>query len=153
MLFRSPYLVRWPARVKAGGVTAQHAITMDWVATFLDAAGVEPHADYPLDGISLMNILRNPKRTVRRDLFWKMLFRSQKALRSGDWKYLSVDGDEFLFNLSRDERERANFGKRDPQRLAAMRAKYLAWEESLPRHPDASYAVPATKADLVTPSS
>jgi arylsulfatase A-like enzyme len=150
---RVPYLVRWPARVKARGVTAQHAITMDWVATFLDAAGVEPHVGYPLDGISLMNILKNPKRTVRRDLFWKMLYRSQKALRSGDWKYLSVEGDEFLFNLAKDERERANFGKRDPKRLAAMRAKYLAWEEALPKHPDATYSVVATKADMVTPSS
>jgi arylsulfatase A-like enzyme len=126
---------------------------MDWVTTFLDAAGVKPHAQYPLDGISLMNVLKNPKRTIKRDLFWKMLYRNQKALRSGDWKYLSVEGDEFLFNLAKDERERANFGKRDPQRLAEMRARYAEWEAALPKHPDASYSVPATKADLVTPSS
>jgi arylsulfatase A-like enzyme len=48
---RVPYIVRWPAKVKAGGVTKQTAITMDWVATFLDAAGVAPHKDYPLDGM------------------------------------------------------------------------------------------------------
>jgi hypothetical protein len=82
-----------------------------------------------------------------------MLFRDQKASRVGDWKYLSVEGDEFLFNLSRDPRERANYARRDPQRLAAMRACYLAWEAALPTHPDAAYSVPATKADLVTPSS
>ena len=82
-----------------------------------------------------------------------MLFRNQKAMRSGDWKYLSVEGDEFLFNLAKDERERANFGKRDPERLAAMRAKYQAWDDALPKHPDAVYSVPATKADMVTPSS
>jgi arylsulfatase A-like enzyme len=150
---RVPYIVRWPGKVKPGGVTAQQAITMDWVTTFLDAAGVKPHAQYPLDGISLMNVLKNPKRTIKRDLFWKMLYRNQKALRSGDWKYLSVEGDEFLFNLAKDERERANFGKRDPQRLAEMRARYAEWEAALPKHPDASYSVPATKADLVTPSS
>ena len=40
-----------------------------------------------------------------------------------------------------------------PQRLAALREKFKAWEESLPKHPDASYSVPAAKADLVTPSS
>ena len=150
---RVPYIVRWPAKVKPGGVTQQMAITMDWVATFLDAAGVKPDRNYPLDGESLLSVLKNPAKTFPRELFWKMLYRNQKALRSGDWKYLSVEGDEFLFNLAKDERERANFGKRDPQRLAAMRAKYLAWEESLPQHPDATYSVPATKADLVTPSS
>ncbi|HTP60763.1 MAG TPA: sulfatase-like hydrolase/transferase [Burkholderiales bacterium] len=150
---RVPYIVRWPAKVKAGGVTKQTAITMDWVATFLEAAGVEPDPKFPLDGKSLLNVIRKPTKTFDRDLFWKMLFRNQKALRSGGWKYLSVDGDEFLFDLSRDERERANYGKREPKRLAAMREKYLAWEETLPKHPDACYSVPATKADLVTPSS
>ena len=88
---------------------------MDWVATFLDAAGVSPHKDYPLDGKSLLPVLKNPAKIFKRDLFWKMLFRSQKAMRSGDWKYLSVEGDEFLFNLAKDERERANYGKRDPE--------------------------------------
>ena len=126
---------------------------MDWVATFLDAAGVKSHPDYPLDGVSLLSVLKNPAKTFERELYWKMLFRSQKALRAGDWKYLSVEGDDFLFNLAKDQRERANFAKRDPKRLTAMRARYLAWEETVPTHPDATYSVPATKADLVTPSS
>jgi hypothetical protein len=82
-----------------------------------------------------------------------MLFRNQKALRSGDWKYLSVEGDEFLFNLALDERERGNHAKRDPRRLVALRARYQAWDDALPKHPDATYTVPATRADMVTPSS
>jgi len=82
-----------------------------------------------------------------------MLFRNQKAMRSGDWKYLSVEGDEFLFNLAKDERERANHGRREPARLAAMRAKYLAWEESMPRHPDATYSVVSSRELIATPSS
>jgi arylsulfatase A-like enzyme len=150
---RVPYIVRWPGVVRPGGVTAQHAVTMDWVPTFLEAAGVKPHAGYPLDGISLMKVLKSPKKTVKRDLYWKMLYREQRALRSGGWKYLSVEGNEFLYNLALDERERANWGKREPERLAAMRAKYQAWDDSLPKHPDATYSVPATKADLATPSS
>ena len=36
---RVPYVVRWPARTPAGTVTEQLAITMDWVPTFLEAAG------------------------------------------------------------------------------------------------------------------
>jgi len=149
---RVPYIVRWPAKVKAGGVTAQHAITMDWVATILDAAGVAADGNYPLDGESLLKVIQKPEKTFARELFWKMLYRSQKAMRSGDWKYLSIEGDEFLFNLEKDERERANFGKREPKRLVALRSRYLAWEEALPKHADASYSVPATKADLAQPA-
>ena len=150
---RVPYIVRWPGVVKPGGVTAQPAITMDWVATFLDAAGVAPDRNYPLDGKSLLPVLKNPKKTFARELYWKMLFREQKALRAGDWKYFSVEGNEFLYNLASDERERANWGKRAPKRLDELRAKYLEWENALPKHPDASYSVPATRADLAVPSS
>ncbi len=149
---RVPYIVRWPAKVKAGVVTAQQAVTMDWVATFLDIAKIFPDKNYPLDGRSLLKVLQKPGKTFERELYWKMLYRNQKAMRSGDWKYLSIEGDEFLFNLAQDERERANRGKREPKRLAALRSRYLAWEETLPKHPDASYSVPATKADLAQPS-
>jgi arylsulfatase A-like enzyme len=62
-------------------------------------------------------------------------FRGQKALRSGEWKYLVLDGDEFLFDLSRDQRERANLARRHPDRLADLRARYAAWEAALPPIP------------------
>ena len=150
---RVPYIVRWPALVKPGGVTAQHAVTMDWVATFLDAAGVKPHPDYPLDGRSLLQVLKSPKKTFARELYWKMLFREQKALRAGDWKYFSVEGNEFLFNLAKDERERANYAMREPKVFSLLKEKYSAWEAQLPKHPDAIYSVPATRADLAVPSS
>jgi len=150
---RVPYVVRWPGRVKAGGVTAQLAITMDWVATFLDAAGVKPHPDYPLDGVSLLKVLESPAATFERDLYWRMKYRDQRAVRSGGWKYFASEDGEFLFDLSRDERERANLARREPQRLAELRAKYEAWERSIPAMPpDAAYSIPYTRADLAHPS-
>jgi arylsulfatase A-like enzyme len=150
---RVPYIVRWPARVRPGRVTAQLAITMDWVATFLEAAGVTPHPDYPLDGISLLPVLADPDARLQRELFWRMKFRNQKAMRAGTWKYLSLDGDEFLFDLAQDARERANRGRREPGRLAAMRARYAAWEATMPAlPPDAAFAIPYGKADLAQPS-
>jgi arylsulfatase A-like enzyme len=150
---RVPYIVRWPGRIPAGRTTAQLVITMDWVATFLDAAGVAPHRDYPLDGISLLPVLAAPDRTIERELFWRMKFRNQKAMRAGSWKYLSLDGDEFLFDLSVDQRERANRGRAEPERLAAMRARYAAWEATIPPlPPEATFSIPFTKADLAQPS-
>ena len=51
---RVPYIVRWPARgLSAGQTYEQLAIGMDWTATFLAAAGISAHPDYPLDGIDL----------------------------------------------------------------------------------------------------
>jgi arylsulfatase A-like enzyme len=149
---RVPCIARWPAHVKAGGGTSQPAITMDWVATILDAAGASPHPAYSLDGVSLLEVLHSPQAIFERELFWRMKFRNQKAMRAGNWKWLSLDGDEFLFDLVRDPRERANRSRHEPQRLAAMRARYADWENALPQFPEATFSVPATRADLAQPS-
>jgi arylsulfatase A-like enzyme len=127
---RVPYIARWPARLPAGRTTGQLAITMDWVPTFLEAAGVSAHPDYPLDGVSLL------KETPDRELFWRMKFRDQKAMRSGSWKYLSIEGNEFLFDLSRDARERANMRYREPAKFDSLRAAYAAWEAGMPGIPE-----------------
>jgi arylsulfatase A-like enzyme len=150
---RVPYIARWPGRVPAGTATAQLAITMDWVPTFLEAAGVTPHPDYPLDGFDLNPVLRSPSRTVERDLFWRMKFRQQKAVRSGHWKWLSLEGNEFLYDLARDPRERANRARREPERFAELRARYQAWEKTVPPiPPDALVSLIGTPAELAKPS-
>lgn len=132
---RVPLIARWPGRIPAGRVSGQLAITMDWAATFLDAAAVAPHADYPLDGISLMNVLQDPSSTIERELYWRMKYREQKAMRAGNWKYLSLEGNEFLFDLAKDARERANLGRREAARLEAMRTRYQEWEAGVPPIP------------------
>jgi len=151
---RVPYIVRWPGRVPAGTVSAQHAITMDWSATMLAAAGVSAHPGFPLDGVSLLGVLERPQAIFERELFWRMKFRRQKAMRSGNWKYLAIEEDEYLFDLSRDARERANLARRESERLAAMRERWMAWEKTVPTLPeDATYSIPYTKADMAMPSS
>ncbi|HVC12658.1 MAG TPA: sulfatase-like hydrolase/transferase, partial [Burkholderiales bacterium] len=151
---RVPYIVRWPGRVPAGTVTAQHAITMDWSATMLAAAGVSAHPGFPLDGVSLLGVLERPQEIFERELFWRMKFRRQKAMRSGNWKYLAIEEDEYLFDLSRDARERANLARRESERLAAMRERWMAWEKTVPTLPeDATFSIPYSKADMAMPSS
>jgi len=131
---RVPYIARWPARLPAGQRYDRLAIGMDWTATFLAAANVKPHPDYPLDGIDLFG------ETVERNLYWRMIYRHQKAVRSGVWKYLSIEGSEFLYDLSRDSRERANMRYREPEKFAELRDAYLEWDRSLPPIPeDARY--------------
>jgi arylsulfatase A-like enzyme len=150
---RVPYVVRWPARVAPGGVTRQLAITMDWMPTMLEAAGVAPHPDYPLDGLSLLKVLERPEATFERELFWRMNHRGQRAMRSGRWKYLSTEDGEFLYDLESDARERANRAKRGPERLAAMRARYAEWEKTIPGVPeDATISLITNKGNMATPT-
>ncbi|AOY98276.1 twin-arginine translocation pathway signal protein [Cupriavidus sp. USMAHM13] len=133
---RVPWIAHWPAVIAPGGSSAQPCMTMDWSATMLDAAGVAPHPEYPLDGISLLPLLRDAGHRFPRPLYWRMKHRDQRALRDGDWKYLQVDGHDYLFDLSQDERERANRAAREPGRLAAMREAWLAWNAQMPAIPE-----------------
>ena len=146
---RVPLLAHWPAAIPPGRVTGQVAITMDWSATFLAAAGVAAHQNYPLDGMNLLPLLSDPARITPRELFWRMKHRGQRACRAGVWKYLHVDGIEYLFDLSKDARERANLARRYPERLAELRAKYNAWVATMPELPaDARVSLVFDKNDM-----
>jgi arylsulfatase A-like enzyme len=151
---RVPLLARWPAVIPPGWVTAQLAITMDWVATFLAAAGAAPHPDYPLDGMDLRPVLARPEAAVDRALFWRVKHRDQRAMRAGNWKYLALDGHEYLFDLASDSRERANLARRYPDRLADLRAGYAEWATSMPPAPsDAAVSLVYGEADIPRPTS
>ena len=133
---RVPWIAHWPAAIAPGHLSTQHCMTMDWSATVLDAAGVAPDPAHPLDGVSLLPVLREGTRTFERPLHWRMNHRGQRALRDGDWKYLRVDGHDYLFNLQSDERERANHAVREPARLTAMRQAWEAWNATMPPIPE-----------------
>ncbi|MEY4426117.1 MAG: hypothetical protein RL535_415 [Pseudomonadota bacterium] len=153
---RVPWIAHWPATIAPGGISTQACMTMDWSATMLDAAGilnssagVKSDVDYPLDGVSLLNVLKTPTKIFPRTLHWRMNHRGQRAMRDGDWKYLRVDGNDYLFNLPADERERANLGKHQPERLAEMRAAWEAWNDTMPPIPaDATVSLGYSAKDM-----
>jgi len=146
---RVPLIARWPARIAAGGVSDTPSLTMDWTATFLAAAGVGAAPEYPLDGVSLLPLFDEPRWRPSRDLCWRMKHRSQRALVRDGWKYLQVEGVEYLFDIEADPRERANLRDREPDRLEELRAAWEAWNDSLPGIPEeARVSLVFTKADL-----
>ena len=128
---RVPGIVRWPARLKGGQVNRQVAISMDWLPTLLAAAGAQPDAAYPPDGENLLPVLLGEQPAVERTLFWRYKANAQRAVRAGDWKYLKINGNEYLFNVEQDQRERANLGRKHPERLAELKRQWEAWDASM----------------------
>jgi arylsulfatase A-like enzyme len=129
--------VRWPARIKPNQVSSQVAISMDWLPTLLAAAGTAPAASHPSDGINLLPALTGGAAPVERTLFWRYKANAQKAVRAGDWKYLKLNDNEFLFNLAQDQRERANLAAKHPDKLAELKGQWEAWNAGmLPITPD-----------------
>ena len=78
-----------------------------------------------------------------------MNHRGQRALRDGDWKYLRIEGCDYLFNLRNDERERANLARREPGRLQALRDGWEQWNSTMPPIPaDATVSLAYRATDM-----
>jgi len=145
---RVPSLVCWPARIKAGAVCEQPAITMDWFPTLLEAAGVGPDQDHPPDGISLLPVLSGASDPVARTLFWRYRTNAQRAMRDGDFKYLKLRENTFLFNVVDDPRERANLKLLRPDVYDRMEAAWHAWNATMLPEIDDSFGEVYTAAEL-----
>ena len=64
---------------------------------------------YPLDGENLLPVLTGERAAASRArCTGATRHGAQRAVRDGDWKYLQIAGNEFLFDVVADPRERAN---------------------------------------------
>jgi arylsulfatase A-like enzyme len=128
---RIPAIVSWPARIPQGGTSHQVAITMDWMPTLLGAVGVSADPAFLPDGISLLPMLAENSAPVVRKLFWRYKANAQRAARDGDFKFLKILENTFLFNVVEDPMERANLKERRKDIYDRIVAEWHAWNASM----------------------
>ena len=128
---RVPTIVRWPAKIKPAQSSQQVAIGMDWLPTLLAAAGAATDPAYPPDGENLLPVILGATAPYPRTLFWRYKANTQRAVRSGDWKYFKISGNEFLFDLATDPRERANLAHKNPQVFAQLKQQWETWDATM----------------------
>jgi arylsulfatase A-like enzyme len=124
-------VARWPGVIPPGTRSDQVCATFDLPATAAALANTPAEPAAPFDGIDLLPALRGgPPRP--RDLYWRVTQRrQQKALRSGNWKYLVEEQGEHLFDLAADPGERHDLKSKYPERLSQLRRKYRQWESQM----------------------
>lgn len=142
---RVPFIMRWPRAIDPGQVSDVPADTMDVTATVLDAAGVTPHKEYPLDGVSLLPWLVDGAHAPEHDLMWRTA--EQGAIRRGDYKVLidreakplwfhafAKEGERVrLINVAEDARERKDLSESYPELVEEMLATWRSFDaEMLP---------------------
>ncbi len=135
---RIPFIVRWPGRIPKGTVSDCPISTLDLYPTFLDIAGVLLPATQPVDGLSLVAALRDPKARLKRDtLTWHLPHYHHStpasAIRRGDWKLIEFfeDNSVELYHLGRDVGERTNLASREPDIVAELRGALAEWRRSV----------------------
>jgi arylsulfatase A-like enzyme len=129
---RVPFFVKWPAKIKAGGVYDQPVIQLDILPTALAAAGAPATSKKPLDGVNLLPYLTGEKTSApHENLYWR--FGQQIALRQGDWKLLKVAGDKQprLYNLKDDIGETKDLASAQPEKLQKLQAVWDEWNSTL----------------------
>lgn len=136
---RIPAIVSWPARIPQGRTTDQVAITMDWMPTLLAAAGVSPDPAFPPDGMNLLRTLTQNAAPVARKLFWRYKANAQRAARDGDYKYLKILDNTFLFNVVEDPMERANLKERHKDIYDRITAEWFEWNATMLPEVDESF--------------
>lgn len=144
---RVPLIIRWPGAIPGGRVTDVPVVTMDLTASLLDAAGVAPHADHPLDGQTLLPWLLERDPAPARVLRWRT--REQGAIRKGRFKLLfdrqakplwgSMPVDEGprvrLFDVTAEGREKADLSGDFPQIAAELLDEWLRFDQELLPYP------------------
>ena len=69
-----------------------------------------------------------------RTFFWRIY--DLDAVREGKWKFFRNGEVRRLFDLSLDQHEQADFGKKHPEVLQRLMREFDKWnEEMLPRRP------------------
>jgi arylsulfatase A-like enzyme len=129
---RVPAIVRWPGKIRAGSVSDQPAITFDWSASIIAAAGAMVPPQY--EGKDILPILEGRSAKTERTFFWRSApnsNRTQQAVRQGDWK-LVVDANHLmLFNVRTDVGERQDMTAKHPDIVRRLRPLLTAWSQSV----------------------
>jgi arylsulfatase A-like enzyme len=126
-----PYFMRWPAVINKGSIVSAPVSHFDIFATAAGAAGAKLPSDRAIDGVNLLPFIKGEATGRPHDtLFWRT--DTYKVWREGDWKLqvTELPKQDWLYNLAVDPGEKNNLATKEPERLAAMKARLMAFDKT-----------------------
>ncbi len=164
---RVPAMVAWPGVVKPGSKSAEVISSVDWYPTMLEMAGLKPKSGLPLDGESIVPVLKGSGQLKREAIFCYFPHGGPARppgiyVRKGDWKLIRYyeTGPEHpaefeLYNLRDDLSEATNLAARMPDRVRAMNGlidDFLVRTEAVVPKTNPAYNANAPKQDDTAPA-
>ncbi len=134
----TPCIVRWPGVVEPGSLTNEAGHIIDWMLTFLEAAGGKaPDQAIELQGESLVRVFSG--KPLKRDfLAWE--HEGNRAIRQGQWKLVSEfpgtwtyfypyekKGAWELYDLDSDPTELNDLAGEKPDKVSKLSGLYEQW--------------------------
>lgn len=110
---RVPAMISWPGKIPENVVRNQVATGCDWYPTLMELCEIPP-SDHPLDGRSLLPIIRSEKApTAHQRFHWKS--GQAIAVREGRWKLIMTGKRVELYDLPNDLGESQNLAEKFPE--------------------------------------
>ncbi len=147
---RVPFIAHWPAAIPAGEVSHAMAMGTDLLPTVLEILNLAPPEDRLLDGRSILGLLTRSEPSPHDYLYYydgETLF----AVRDQRFKYRGAAGvfystdqmalggavpqKEWLFDLSRDNREAYDTSDTHPRHLERLKAVFAAKNSEMAENP------------------
>ena len=136
---RVPSVVEWPGQIAADTTSDTVCATVDYFPTVVELTGASlgKKADRPIDGQSLMSVLKGTATERSTPLFfgYRRLYKDidGQALVENRYKLLkrAVAGGEYeLYDLAEDPAEKNDLSATEPEILARMKARMAEYDES-----------------------
>jgi len=144
---RVPLVARWPGVIQLNSTSDVPVIGLDFYPTFLEMAGIDTSSEQPLDGQSLVPLLRGTGDLNREALYWHFPaylepYNNEQwpwritpcsAIRKGDWKLIEFfEYEELeLYNLREDIGEQRNLSEQNPEEVKELLQDLRSWRKEM----------------------
>lgn len=108
---RSPLLMKWPGKIKAGKKIDRLSSVTDLLPTLAEMCDVSLDAPKPLDGISLANTILG-KENEWEDRYLLNLWKNSLSIRSQDYR---LDNQGRLYNIATDRQQKIDLSEAEPE--------------------------------------
>lgn len=127
-----PFIVSWPDQLQGGQKCHVPMWSIDLFATALDASGLPMPTDKPLDGKSILPVLKGEAESLHDEMYWSSAgIKGKWAIRSGPWKLVSEKNRTELFNLENDPSETTDLALKNPKLVSKLTNNYYAWLDEM----------------------
>ncbi len=130
---RVPFIMSWPAKIKAGSIYDHPVTALDITPTFVELADGSITPDDNLDGVNLFPYISGENSAKpHNDMKWR--FTISASIREGDWKLIRLpDRLPMLYDLSTDIAEQNNVADQHRELMEHMLKKLGDWDITRPQ--------------------
>jgi arylsulfatase A len=147
---RVPCFIRWPDRLRAGSRITEITQHIDVLPTLLELAGIPVPEHQPLDGRSLVPLLKGeasgwPQRTLfditgRGGKNGEIIREYPGTARTATHRWVHDGQQPMLFDLRVDPGEKNNLAAQQPSLASEMESAFLEWFHNVTTHANGRFA-------------